>query len=195
MNENGREAPTVESGRPRARRSLWVGGLGAVVLGIAVAAIVAAGGAGEPADRSTPSASQRASTTSESWPVVNVYKDPNCGCCTKWVDHLREHGFTVHTTDLGANELGALKASRGVPGRAESCHTAAVGDYVIEGHVPAADVQRLLRERPALVVGLAVPGMPIGSPGMEVPGVAAQPFDVLAFDQEGRVQVYERHGR
>jgi hypothetical protein len=87
-----------------------------------------------------------------------------------------------------------LKAKHGVPRQAQSCHTALVSGYVIEGHVPAADVQRLLKERPA-IAGLALPGMPVGSPGMEVPGVKAQPYEVLAFDKMGRTSVFATHGR
>lgn len=94
--------------------------------------------------------------------------------------HLREHGFEVRTID--SKDLAAVKASLNVPGELTSCHTALVGGYVIEGHVPAADVQRLLRERPA-VAGLAVPGMPEGSPGME--GARRDPYDVIAFGKTG----------
>jgi hypothetical protein len=85
-----------------------------------------------------------------------------------------------------------IKTQRGVPARAQSCHTAVVDGYVIEGHVPATDVQRLLKERPA-VLGLAVPGMPIGSPGMEVPNMKPQPYDVLAFDKQGQLKVFASH--
>jgi hypothetical protein len=88
-----------------------------------------------------------------------------------------------------------VKTKNHVPQQARSCHTALVGGYVIEGHVPAADIQRLLKERPAGIVGLAVPGLPIGSPGMEVPGVKAQPFNVVAFDKGGRTTVFAAHGR
>jgi hypothetical protein len=108
------------------------------------------------------------------------------------VVHLRQHGFTVNATDVP--DIAAVKAARGVPREVQSCHTAVVDGYVIEGHVPAEDVQRLLKERPA-IVGLAVPGMPIGSPGMEVEGVAPQPFNVMAFDKEGRSYVFASHGR
>lgn len=123
-------------------------------------------------------------------PVVDVYKDPTCGCCSKWVEHLQANGFTVRTTDT--TELAAFKASHGVPPQAQSCHTALVDGYVIEGHVPAADVQRLLKERPA-IAGLAVPGMPIGSPGMEVAGVEPQAYDVMAFDADGGTRVFAAH--
>ena len=124
--------------------------------------------------------------------AVEVYKDPTCGCCSKWIDHLNSHGFTATAIETGKEKLDALKSSRGIPQKARSCHTAIVGGYVVEGHVPAADVQRLLKERPA-VVGIAVPGMPIGSPGMEVPGMKAQPFDVIAFMKDGSTRVFASH--
>ena len=123
--------------------------------------------------------------------VIEVYKDPACGCCSQWVEHLREEGFVVRATDT--TELPAFKASHAVPRQLQSCHTALVDGYVIEGHVPAADVQRLLKERPA-IAGLAVAGMPIGSPGMEIEGVQAQPYEVIAFESDGGARVFARHG-
>jgi hypothetical protein len=125
-------------------------------------------------------------------PAVEVYKTPTCGCCGLWAEHLEVNGFTVRTTNL--EDLADLKTKHKIPQKARSCHTAVVNGYVIEGHVPAADVQRLLKERPA-ILGLAVPGMPIGSPGMEVPGQKAQPFDVLAFDKTGRTRVFTSHNK
>ena len=122
--------------------------------------------------------------------VVEVYKSPTCGCCSKWVDHLRSHGFVVRTTDTEA--VDQLKTKHGVPRQARSCHTALVGAYVVEGHVPATDIHRLLKERPA-VAGIAVPGMPIGSPGMEVPGVKPQAFNVIAFARDGSTRVFASH--
>ena len=92
-------------------------------------------------------------------PTIQVYKTPTCGCCGKWIDHLRAAGFTVESTDL--RDLTALKALNGVPQGLASCHTAMIGGYVVEGHVPASDIERLLKERPK-VAGLAVPGMPLG---------------------------------
>lgn len=125
-------------------------------------------------------------------PTVEVYKTATCGCCAKWVEHLEAHGFTVKTTNL--DDLSAIKETRGVPRRVQSCHTAVVGGYVVEGHVPASDVQRLLKEKPA-VAGIAVGGMPIGSPGMEVAGVQPQAFDVMAFDKQGQTTVFSSHNR
>ena len=125
-------------------------------------------------------------------PTVTVYKDPSCGCCAKWVEHLQQNGFT--TKIIETRSVDDIKAQNHVPRHARSCHTALVNGYAIEGHVPASDVQRLLKERPA-IAGLAVPGMPIGSPGMEVPGRKAQPFDVLAFDKDGQTRVFASHGK
>jgi len=123
-------------------------------------------------------------------PAVEVFKSPTCGCCSKWVDHLRAHGFTVHTTEVEA--IDDVKAKHQIPQSARSCHTAIVGGYVVEGHVPATDVQRLLKERPA-IAGIAVPGMPIGSPGMEVPGVKPQAYDVITFTKQGTTKVFASH--
>ena len=122
-------------------------------------------------------------------PVVEVVKTATCGCCSKWVDHMRAAGFTASVTDVGDAELQKYKQTHGVPEAAKSCHTARVGGYTIEGHVPASEVRRLLVERPE-VVGLAVPGMPLGSPGMEVSRVKAHPYDVLAIDASGRTKVF-----
>ena len=124
--------------------------------------------------------------------TVEVYKSPTCGCCSKWVDHLKAAGLTVRTTDT--ETVDQLKNKHGVPRQVRSCHTALVAGYVIEGHVPVADVQRLLKERPA-IVGIGVPGMPIGSPGMEVPGAKPQAFNVIAFTKDGSTKVFASHGR
>jgi len=118
-------------------------------------------------------------------PKVDVYKDPSCGCCANWVGHLQGHGFATNVTD--SPNIAAVKTKYHVPAALQSCHTALVGGYVIEGHVPATDIQRLLKERPS-VVGLAVPGMPIGSPGME--GTTGRPYEVLTFDAAGKSAVY-----
>lgn len=146
------------------------------VLGVALAAALVS--------MSGPALAQREAST------VQVYKSPTCGCCANWVKHLEAHGFTTRVTEI--EDLSETKAKLNVPGRVQSCHTATVGGYVLEGHVPAGDVQRLLKERPA-VVGLAVPGMPIGSPGMEVPNMKPQPYRVYTFDKKGQVQVFASH--
>jgi hypothetical protein len=123
--------------------------------------------------------------------TVAIYKTPTCGCCSLWVKHLEQNGFTTKVTDM--ESLEDVKASHHVPRQTRSCHTAVVDGFVIEGHVPAADVQRLLKERPRGVIGLAVPGMPIGSPGMEVQGVTPQAYNVLAFDKDGKITVFAKH--
>ena len=125
----------------------------------------------------------------EPLPEVVMHKDPNCGCCGAWAQHLESNGFRVKT--VPERDMEAVKRRLAVPQRLTSCHTAKVGGYVIEGHVPASAIKRLLREKPA-VAGLAVPGMPVGSPGMEVPGVKAEPYDVMAFGRDGKTQVFER---
>ncbi len=125
-------------------------------------------------------------------PVVTVWKSPNCGCCGGWVEHLRANGFTVEVEDIeDPQELSALKAEMGVTSDLASCHTARVGDLVVEGHVPADAIRRFLALEDPEGDGLAVPGMPIGSPGMEVPGRGAEPYQVLAFDDDGSVRVFE----
>ena len=123
-------------------------------------------------------------------PLVEVFKSPTCGCCGNWVKHMQANGFIVRTTDM--NNLTQIKRSRGVPADVESCHTAVVNGYVIEGHVPAADVHRLLKEKPA-IAGIAVGGMPLGSPGMDFPGTKAQPYNVMAFDKNGAIRVFAKH--
>jgi hypothetical protein len=120
--------------------------------------------------------------------TITVFKDPNCGCCSRWVTHLREAGFTAVARDTSA--MDAVKAKHGVTAELTSCHTAVVDGYVIEGHVPAADIQRLLSTRPQ-VTGLAVPGMPMGSPGME--GSRTDTYDVLSFDRRGQTKVFSSH--
>jgi hypothetical protein len=119
---------------------------------------------------------------------VTVYKTATCGCCSKWVDHLRAQGFDVKALDV--DNIASVKATYGVPQELGSCHTALVGGYVVEGHVPGDVVSRMLRERPK-IVGLAVPGMPVGSPGMEVPG-RSESYSILSFDKTGKSAVYDR---
>ena len=123
-------------------------------------------------------------------PGITVYKDPSCGCCTKWVEHLRTAGLRPTTFDRA--DMDALKDSLGVPASLRSCHTAVAGKYVIEGHVPAADLRRLLARAPKGVLGIAVPGMPAGSPGMEMGGRADR-YDVIAFSANGKTSVFARH--
>jgi hypothetical protein len=120
---------------------------------------------------------------------VTVYKSPTCGCCKQWVTHMQANGFTVKAHDVA--DIVQYKTANGVPLMLGSCHTAIVGGYVIEGHVPASDIRRLLKERPP-VRGLAVPGMPVGSPGMEQGGHKDH-YNVLTFDAQGRTTVYSSH--
>jgi hypothetical protein len=121
-------------------------------------------------------------------PRVTVYKSPTCGCCSKWVDHMRAHGFDVKAMDV--ENINDVKRKNGVPQALSSCHTSLVNGYVLEGHVPADVVSRLIRERPK-VAGLAVREMPIGSPGMEVEG-RKDSYAIETFDKAGQSAVYER---
>ena len=122
---------------------------------------------------------------------IEVYKSPTCGCCSAWVEHMTRAGFEMDARDLAQDSLYAFKARSGITPELASCHTAMVDGYVIEGHVPAGDVERLLAERPN-ALGLAVPGMPIGSPGMEV-GNQRDAFETLLLLRDGSTEVFERH--
>ena len=123
--------------------------------------------------------------------TVQVWKDPNCGCCHLWVEHLQANGFKVEVRDVGNT---AARKRLGMPEKLGSCHTASVGGYVIEGHVPAADIHRLLKERP-VALGLSVPGMPIGSPGMDGPEYKGRKdaFDVLLVQKDGTSKSFQRY--
>ncbi len=124
-------------------------------------------------------------------PLVEVWKDPSCGCCKDWVSHLESNGFTVKVFETGNN---AARARLGVDAKYGSCHTARVAGYAIEGHVPAREIRRLLAENPA-ALGLAVPGMPLGSPGMDGPAYAGRksPYDVLLLSRDGSARVYQHY--
>ena len=121
-------------------------------------------------------------------PLVTVYKDPDCGCCKSWVEYMRKHGFRINAKDT--REMDQVKANMGVPQSLVACHTAIVGGYVIEGHVPAEDIQRLLKQKPK-IAGLAVAGMPAGSPGMEGPPPVH--YQVIAFERSGKTRVFVNH--
>lgn len=127
----------------------------------------------------------------EALPLVVVHKNPTCGCCENWVAHMRQAGFTVEVRD--EDNLDAIKQGLGVPVGKGSCHTAEVGGYMIEGHVPAEDVRRLLSEKPD-ARGLVLPGMPMGSPGMEVPSGEVVPYAVELVRQDGSTVAYATHG-
>ena len=133
----------------------------------------------------TPASIEVAAVPSGNLPPVTVYKDPNCGCCAKWVDHMKAAGFSVSVMDMP--DLSMVKQKYNIGAELQSCHTAVIGDYAIEGHVPADLIVKLLEEKPS-VAGLAVPGMPMGSPGME--GATRERYDVLTFDRAGRTTVY-----
>lgn len=142
----------------------------------ALGAVAATAGIGAYATSITPAAAAD----------VTVYKSPTCGCCGEWVKHLRANGFTVAVKET--DNVAPIKARVGVPAGLASCHTALIGDYVVEGHVPAKEIRRLLSEKPA-ARGLAVPGMPSGSPGMDGP---AEPYEVVLFGDGGN-SVYARY--
>jgi hypothetical protein len=157
--------------RPTCSRRAFLAGAAAAASSLAVTRLVA-----QPAAKAKPSAAIR---------DMVVYKDPNCGCCTDWVKHVRAAGFVVTVHDM--TDMVTVKRNLGVPAALESCHTARIGNYSIEGHVPADLITRLLKEQPA-GFGLAVPGMPMGSPGME--GDRKDRYDVLLFDRAGKTRVY-----
>ncbi len=143
-----------------------------VICALLATAIAAAGGAQTPSPK----------------PKVTVYKSATCGCCSKWVEHMKGSGFDVAALDVDNIEV--PKKTYGVPETLVSCHTAVVGGYVVEGHVPADAVLRMLREKPA-IAGIAVAGMPAGSPGMEVPGYKDS-YAVMSFTKAGKTAVYEQ---
>lgn len=121
--------------------------------------------------------------------AITVYRSPTCGCCGKWIDHLKENNFDVK--DIVSDEMDVIKARHGIPKEMASCHTAIVDGYVVEGHVPASDITNMLKTRPK-VAGLAVPGMVTGSPGMEMGG-RVDPYDVMSFDKENHFQIFHRY--
>ncbi len=118
---------------------------------------------------------------------IEVYKSPTCGCCSAWVDHLKENGIKVKTYDV--NEMADIKKMAGIPMDMQSCHTALVNDYLIEGHVPADLIKKMVNEKPD-IRGLAVPGMPMGSPGME--GHKKDDYEVLTMEKDGSHKVYAK---
>ena len=163
-----------------------------VMTGLAACAREPAPDAAADADTAPAAAAAEESTAAvdATLPPVVVYKLATCGCCQTWSEHMQAAGFPVETRDT--QDLDAIKTEVGVPFGQGSCHTAKVGDYFVEGHVPADDVKRLLAERPD-ALGLTVPGMPIGSPGMEQ-GDAREPYDVLLVAKDGSTTVFAHHG-
>ena len=152
---------------------------------LAALSLVAACGSADAAPGDAAMESLAMDALGQELPPVVVYKTETCGCCNGWVEHLRAAGFDVDARDV--RDLMSVKIDAGVPGPMVTCHTALVDGYVVEGHVPIEQVVRLLAERPA-VAGIAVPGMPIGSPGMEGPN--PQAYQVMAFDHDGNTTVY-----
>jgi hypothetical protein len=159
-----------------------------LALGLAACAKTPATSAANDAASATPTSA--ALVVDATLPPIVVFKSPTCGCCELWVEHMRGAGFQVEVKET--QDMGAIKAEAGVPVGQGSCHTAKVGNYYLEGHVPAADVKRLLTEAPD-ARGLIVPGMVPGSPGMEQGGVT-KPYDVLLLAKDGSTTVYSHHG-
>lgn len=123
-------------------------------------------------------------------PQMTVYKSATCGCCKNWVEHMKANGFDVKAIDV--DDIDKVKRDHGVPAAAESCHTGIVNGYVVEGHVPADAVMKMLKEKPA-IAGIGVPGMPMGAPGMEMPNGQKEPYTIVAFDKAGKTTVYQKH--
>lgn len=172
---------------PLARRS--------VISGLAAAGsltLLGCGWSGKKQDRQaqTTAGTSRSATAAPQAAAMRVYRDPNCGCCEAWAKQARAQEFAV--TVIDQPDMPAIKRQYGVPEGLSSCHTAIVAGYAIEGHVPFADVRRLLTEKPNGVRGLAVAGMPRGSPGMETADGSKEPFEVMAFDAEGRARIYSK---
>jgi len=131
-----------------------------------------------------------ASESAKAGPEIVMYKSPTCGCCGSWAEHLKDAGFAVK--EIKSDDMDAIKAKYGVSDKLASCHTALIDGYIIEGHVPAADVKRLLKERPD-IAGLTAPGMPQKSPGMQNKGQKPEGYDVLAFDKDGKSSVFTHY--
>lgn len=126
-------------------------------------------------------------------PQLQVFKSATCSCCSAWIKHMTQNGFTAEAQDVAAGELARIKQSAGIGPKHASCHTAKIEGYSIEGHVPASDVKRLLAEKPD-AIGLTVPGMPIGSPGMEA-GDTREPYEVLLIKRDGTSEVWSKQNQ
>ncbi|MDY7015008.1 MAG: DUF411 domain-containing protein [Cyanobacteriota bacterium] len=167
-------------------------------MAIAGIAALTAGGAYLAASNSTPANRDRADSTilASVWDrqteayagnvKMTVYRSPSCGCCGLWIEHAKKHGFQI--TDIKTENIDAIKRDNNVPENLASCHTTIIDGYAMEGHIPADEIKRFLKQKPQ-AIGLAVPGMPLGTPGMES-GNRKQPFDVLAFGGNGQVEVF-----
>jgi len=128
------------------------------------------------------------SALAESLPKVDIYKSPSCECCGKWIDHMKKNGFKVEIHEV--SDISGNRKKLGMPDKFGSCHTSKIGAYVVEGHVPAADIARLLKEKPK-ALGLAVPSMPPGSPGMDIPN--SPPYETLLVQADGSTRVFAKH--
>ena len=163
-----------------------------MIAGLAAAgglAVIGCGSSEKKQDqRAQASAGRSGSSPTAQAASMTVYRDPSCGCCEAWAEIARKAGYEVSVVDRP--DMPAIKRQYGVPEALASCHTAIVGGYALEGHVPMEDVARLLKERPSGIKGIAVAGMPRGSPGMEMPDGSKDRFQVMAFDARGRSSVY-----
>ena len=119
---------------------------------------------------------------------ITIYKDKNCGCCGEWVKHMEANGFICNVNNV---DMRPIKAKYGIPERLESCHTTVIRNYIVEGHVPASDIKKLLAASPKDIYGLTIPGMPASAPGMDVKPF--QPYEVLSFNRQGQTKVYAKH--
>lgn len=186
-----------------ARASALVTALSAALAGVFAATAASPAAAAEPQARPSartaqatapaakPARNAAKAPAGKALPTITVHKTPTCGCCAVWVEHLRDAGMSVvvHNHD----DLGPIKQRLGIPYGKGSCHTAEVAGYFVEGHVPAIDIRRMLTEKPK-IKGLVLPGMPLGSPGMEVPGRPIDPYTVEAVQPDGQTKPYANHG-
>ena len=141
-------------------------------------------------DKGELNVNSKGAVSGKSIETLQVFKSPQCGCCGKWVDHMQSAGFQTQVTDT--NELDSIKTQYNIPRQFQSCHTAISEEgYIFEGHIPSSEVERFLKEKPANAIGLAVPGMPIGSPGMEMDG-KLMTYQVLMLMKDGSTQVYSQ---
>lgn len=162
-----------------------------LINGLLASVLVTASCGQSPGSQNSATANPASASVNSAWPMLVVHKNATCGCCRMWVDHMKRAGFNVDVRDV--DNLNDIKTSVGIPAGKGSCHTAQVDRYFVEGHVPAEDVIRLLSEHPD-AKGLAVPGMPAGSPGMELPSGKIQPYDVYLVANDGSTSVYAHHG-
>lgn len=175
-------------------RSFSLGVLLGTVLATAACARAAEESSATPVASEAPAAPAKVSAAESdpALPLAIVHKTASCGCCSVWVDHLKAAGFQVDVRDT--DDMSPIKVRLGVPVGKASCHTAEIGGYVVEGHIPAEDIKRLLAERPA-ARGLVLPGMPAGSPGMEMPDGYVQPYTVELVRADGSTEPFAQHGQ